>query len=228
MAYGTLNVGAITPGSGATLTVSEAVTFAGAVNLGTPSAGVVTNLSGVLPVAVTGGSGLTLTGAVGMIASFGMASAPTGWIICDGATINRSGTYAALFAAISTTWGAGDGSSTFLLPDLRAAFLRGVGTSTGFTQNHATVLATKESDTLQGHFHQAASSGGQPAVDNTYNGFRTNKTAGSSYSIQISNNGSTSTFLGFKEAVTDASNGTPRTANETRPNNIGVTYCIKF
>ena len=64
MAYGTLNAGAITPGSGNTLTVSEAVTFSGAVNLGTPSAGVVTNLSGVLPVGVTGGSGLTALGTV--------------------------------------------------------------------------------------------------------------------------------------------------------------------
>ena len=64
MAYGTLNAGTITPGSGNTLTVSEAVTFSGAVNLGTPSTGVVTNLSGVLPVGVTGGSGLTALGTV--------------------------------------------------------------------------------------------------------------------------------------------------------------------
>ena len=64
MAYGTLNTGTITPGSGNTLTVNEAVTFSGAVNLGTPSAGVVTNLSGVLPVGVTGGSGLTALGTV--------------------------------------------------------------------------------------------------------------------------------------------------------------------
>ena len=64
MAYGSLNAGSISPGSGNTLTVSEAVTFSGAVNLGTPSAGVVTNLSGVLPVGVTGGSGLTALGTV--------------------------------------------------------------------------------------------------------------------------------------------------------------------
>ena len=80
------------------------------------------------------GSGANLTGIVsiptGMIAPFAMSSPPTGWLECNGATISRS-TYATLFAAIGTTYGAGDGSSTFVLPDLRATFIRGFDNSRG-------------------------------------------------------------------------------------------------
>lgn len=46
------------------------------------------------------------------------ASAPTGWLLCDGAAVSRT-TYADLFAAISTTYGAGDGSTTFNVPNLK-------------------------------------------------------------------------------------------------------------
>ena len=54
----------------------------------------------------------------GAVAHFAMATPPTGWIKANGATVSRS-TYAALFAAIGTTFGAGDGTTTFTLPDLR-------------------------------------------------------------------------------------------------------------
>lgn len=54
----------------------------------------------------------------GMLAPFGAAAAPTGWLICDGTAISRS-TYSVLFAAISTTYGTGNGTTTFNLPDMR-------------------------------------------------------------------------------------------------------------
>lgn len=60
---------------------------------------------------------------VGEICFFGMATPPAGFLKCNGATISRT-TYAALFAAIGTTWGGGDGSTTFNLPDYRGEFLR--------------------------------------------------------------------------------------------------------
>ena len=47
--------------------------------------------SGVLPSGVTGGSGLTLSGTIGQISAFGVATAPTGWIICNGASLVRTG-----------------------------------------------------------------------------------------------------------------------------------------
>lgn len=54
----------------------------------------------------------------GMIAPFAGTSTPTGWLICDGSAVDRT-TYADLYAALSTTYGEGNGSSTFNLPDLR-------------------------------------------------------------------------------------------------------------
>ena len=60
----------------------------------------------------------------GMVSYFGNSSAPTGWLIANGAAISRT-TYSDLFATIGTTYGAGDGSSTFNIPDLRGEFIRG-------------------------------------------------------------------------------------------------------
>jgi len=65
----------------------------------------------------------------GSIIAFGGAAAPdAGWLLCNGADVNRT-TYARLFAAISTAYGTGDGSSTFGLPDLRDRVLLGKGTN---------------------------------------------------------------------------------------------------
>jgi microcystin-dependent protein len=67
----------------------------------------------------------------GSIIAFGGAAAPdAGWLLCNGADVNRT-TYARLFAAISTAYGTGDGSSTFGLPDLRDRVLLGKGTNNG-------------------------------------------------------------------------------------------------
>ena len=53
---------------------------------------------------------------------------PGGWLLCDGAAVSRT-TFAALFAAIGTTYGVGDGSTTFNLPDLRGRVAVGFGPS---------------------------------------------------------------------------------------------------
>ena len=53
---------------------------------------------------------------------------PSGFLLCNGAAVSRT-TYANLFKAIGTTYGAGDGSKTFNLPDLRDRFLEGAGTN---------------------------------------------------------------------------------------------------
>ena len=68
----------------------------------------------------------------GMLMPFAGSSIPTGWLNCDGSAVSRS-TYAALFSAVSTTWGSGDGSTTFNLPDLRGQTVIGAGTGTGLT-----------------------------------------------------------------------------------------------
>jgi microcystin-dependent protein len=69
----------------------------------------------------------------GTITAFGAATAPTGWVLCDGSAISRS-TNAALFALIGTTYGVGNGSTTFNVPDLRQRFPMGKAASgTGST-----------------------------------------------------------------------------------------------
>lgn len=54
----------------------------------------------------------------GVITAFGGSSAPTGWLLCDGSAVSRS-TYADLFAVIGSTYGSGDGSTTFNVPNLK-------------------------------------------------------------------------------------------------------------
>lgn len=63
----------------------------------------------------------------GVIKAYGGSSAPTGYLLCDGSAVSRT-TYAALFTAISTNFGTGDGSTTFNVPDLRGRAPIGKGT----------------------------------------------------------------------------------------------------
>ncbi|WP_375609831.1 phage tail protein, partial [Bartonella sp. AC53GZZY] len=61
----------------------------------------------------------------GLIGPFGMERLPDGWLPCDGRAYSRR-TYRALFEVIGTTWGEGDGATTFNVPDFRGMFLRGM------------------------------------------------------------------------------------------------------
>ena len=61
----------------------------------------------------------------GTMIAFAGKSVPDGWLLCNGALVSRT-TYAKLFAAIGTAWGAGDGSTTFKLPDADGLVLQGV------------------------------------------------------------------------------------------------------
>ena len=88
---------------------------------------------------------------VGQVATFARTTAPTGWLLCNGQEVSRT-TYAALFAAIGTTYGAGNGSTTFNLPDCRNEFFRGWDGNTG-------VVGTKFSDSYAAHNHTASTGG---------------------------------------------------------------------
>ncbi|MCK7589766.1 tail fiber protein [Subsaxibacter sp. CAU 1640] len=67
---------------------------------------------------------------VGAIFTFPIDTAPSGYLICDGSAVSRT-TYANLFALLGTTYGMGDGSTTFNLPDYRGKFMRGVDNGSG-------------------------------------------------------------------------------------------------
>ena len=65
---------------------------------------------------------------VGLISMYSGTTAPTGWLICDGSAISRT-TYATLFGVIGTTYGSGDGSTTFNLPNLKGKVPVGLNSS---------------------------------------------------------------------------------------------------
>ena len=154
----------------------------------------------------------------GMIMPFGGTASPTGFLSCDGSAVSRS-TYATLYTAIGTTWGSGDGSSTFNLPDLRAMFLRGTGTHgtanmAKGTDFSAPAVGTIENDQMQDHKHQTIMSPG---------------TSYQTYSSYAIGNNAYGTTYNFNTTAPQEINsqGTPRTGDETRPVNAAVLYVIK-
>lgn len=73
----------------------------------------------------------------GIISPYAGTSAPSGWLLCYGQAVSRT-TYAGLFAAISTTFGTGDGSTTFNLPDIRGRVVAGKDDMGGSSANRLT------------------------------------------------------------------------------------------
>ncbi|KYG64795.1 hypothetical protein AZI86_11360 [Bdellovibrio bacteriovorus] len=88
------------------------------------NAGALQYASGTLQLC-NGTNWTSLSGApAGLVSAFSVNTCPAGWLEANGATVSRT-TYSALFSAVGTTFGAGDGSTTFQLPDLRGEFIRG-------------------------------------------------------------------------------------------------------
>lgn len=89
----------------------------------------------------------------GIVSAFAGSAAPTGYLMCDGAAVSRT-TFADLFTIISTTYGAGDGSTTFNVPDLRGRTAFGKASSGTFQNLAATGGA--ETASLPNHVHTMA------------------------------------------------------------------------
>ena len=70
----------------------------------------------------------------GCMVDYGGAAAPSGWLLCYGQAVSRT-TYVALFAAIGTTYGAGNGTTTFNVPDLRGRVAAGADNMGGTAAN---------------------------------------------------------------------------------------------
>lgn len=147
----------------------------------------------------------------GAIMSFAMNTAPTGWLACSGQAVSRT-TYASLFAAIGTLYGAGDGSTTFNLPDLRGEFVRGWDNGRGIDTGR--VFGSAQLDQLQGHQHSARIAQGVTGV-----------AAGPNEGIW--NSGVSPISNVVLDAISDGTNGVPRVGSETRPRNRAFLYCIK-
>ena len=87
---------------------------------------------------------------VGSMQAYAGTSAPTGWLLCNGIAASRT-TYSNLFSVIGTAYGAGDGSTTFGLPDMRGRVPMGAGTGAGLTERTRAQLPGSES--LEAHTH---------------------------------------------------------------------------
>lgn len=96
-----------------------------------------------------------LTIPIGQLNPFAGTTAPTGWLICDGTAVSRS-TYSALYSIIGSTYGSGDGSATFNLPDLRRRAPIGRGTSDTLGSSDGIAYASRsanQSHTVPAHYH---------------------------------------------------------------------------
>lgn len=136
-----------------------------------------TNLNNMEDGIVAANAGLIPTGAV---VDFAGSSAPTGYLICDGSAVSRT-TYADLFALIDEDYGAGDGSTTFNLPDLRGRVSVGLGTNTAVDtlgENDGVAVAnrrgTKHRHTPHSHNSDNGQSTGGGGSDPVYNADGTN------------------------------------------------------
>ena len=165
-----------------------------------------------------------------------MNSAPTGYLKCNGAAVSRA-TYSDLFTAIGTTFGAGDGSTTFNLPDLRGEWVRGWDDGRGVDSGR--VFGSTQSEMIGPHNHTATTTGTFSGTSNT-TGAHTHTVpaesgagagTGAANSIQTSSSISTSsagdhshTVSGSISASTTVNNNS---GTENRVRNVALLYCIK-
>lgn len=164
----------------------------------------------------------------GAIMSFAMSSAPTGWVVCNGAEYAIAD-YGDLYTAIGTTWGAltngsgGAGSTHFRVPDLQGAFLRGSGNGTINTRTkYGGNVGEFQEDSYQGFKSQLRADGGDITIQNTDSGGQV--TGKIPYGTASGGSARTVTI----DHIDDGVNGAPRTTTETRPYNGIVQYCIKY
>ena len=164
----------------------------------------------------------------GVVLPFAGTAAPTGWLACDGTAISRT-TYAALFSAVGTSYGVGDGSTTFNLPDFRGRFPRFNDAMFGGSaagRDSGRVLGSAQGHSIQQHGHTnrvfEGSSGAtysEPLIVGDL-AWGTSGTAGLQDPGSFAHNGS--------GGVTGLYGGTsPSVAGETRPINLSINAIIK-
>lgn len=163
---------------------------------------------------VTGGIAPT-----GVVLPFAGTSAPTNWLLCDGSAVSRT-TYAALFTAIGTTYGSGDGSTTFNLPDLGGRVPAGKEatatrlTSAGSGITGSTLGATGGAET---HTLTVAQ---MPAHSHSTQGYNTGSVVGSSTTAATGVSGAN------PNQIPTNSQGSGSAHNNTQPT-IVLNYIIK-
>ena len=146
---------------------------------------------------------------------------PAGYLKANGAAVSRS-TYAALFAVIGTTYGTGDGSTTFNVPDLRGRFVRSWDDGAG--RDTSRVFGSVQTDDNKDHTHggSALTAGGHSHTIPAYGSYFLSA-SGSFTGMQNASTTSTSYDPGHNHSLNISSSGT-----ESRPINIALLACIKY
>ena len=188
-----------------TTSISGNLTATGSASVIDVSGGSITTSAAQKESIVSGATGTGITIPPGMIAPFGMSGAPTGWLICNGSAVSRS-TYSALFSAIGTTWGGGDGSSTFNVPDFRGRFLRGRANGSGTDPDRNSRSGGDNIASTQGHQYQQHSHQWRMLTHSFYG----------------------SICIAGQHTYRGAKGSTGSGGNETRPRNKYVQYMIKI
>jgi microcystin-dependent protein len=141
------------------------------------------------------------------------SSAPSGFLLCTGTAVSRT-TYAALFAIVGTTFGAGDGSTTFNLPNYTNRMP--YGTTVGATGGTADAVVVS-------HTHTASVS--DPGHSHTFTAFVNGSFGNAGAGVPLFNSGPTSTaFTGI--GVTNSTEGVSGT-NQNLPPYLGINFIIK-
>lgn len=167
----------------------------------------------------TGGSGwrdfsvASLVTPSGAVQAFAMGTAPAGWLTADGSAISRT-TYSALFSAIGTIYGSGDGTTTFNLPDLRGEFVRGVDLGRG--ADPARTIGTSQKGTAIAFDDSSTGS----TVDVARGTLA--QVAGDPYN-PVSYPGVTLSFVTPGTTAPSLASGAV-----TRPRNVALLYCVKI
>jgi len=165
----------------------------------------------------------------GTVHLFATTTAPSGYLECDGSAVSRT-TYADLFAVIGTTWGAGNGSTTFNLPDLRGEFVRGWDNSKGTDSGRS--FASSQSDQNKQHNHTATATSTvtDPGHNHVYvdqvaiqENYRPWKAGDNDCASRDKNTSNAFTGISVSTSVSVANDG----GSEARPRNIAMMYVIK-
>lgn len=165
----------------------------------------------------------------GAVILFAGNAAPTGWLLCDGSTLNSVANpqYANLFTAIGITYG-GTGANNFKLPDCRGIFVRGAGTQTIGAKTYTGTLGSYENDTTAVNGLSNASNG-----SHTHNFLRV--FYGSTTQDQIQTSTQSNVGYGilnpsgnpYIQAAGAHTHTISSTDAETRPANVAMNYIIK-
>ena len=153
----------------------------------------------------------------GFVAAWPGNTPPDGWLVCNGSAVSRT-TYADLFSVIGTTFGAGDGSTTFKLPDYRGDFLR------GYLSGTSSAIGTRQAEGLpniSGRLDFGKQVGGMSSSSGAFS----HKNISQDWAGTSTGTVNVIDYVNFDAS---RSNGLYGDSSHVTPRNNAVSWCIKY